>query len=68
MLNDILQKIDKHYSGFFEINIPVLKNMAPLFDGDAIKYKENLKCRDKSNSKKKETKNLLYISDIGVSK
>ena len=68
MLNDLLQNIDKNYSEFFKINIPVLKNMTPSFDGDAIKYKENLKCREKSNSKKTETKDLLYTFDIGVSK
>ena len=68
MLNDLFQNIYKYYSGFFKINIPVLKNMALPFYGDTIKYKENLKCWDKSNSKKLETKDLLYISDIGVSK
>ena len=68
MLNDLFQNIYKCYLGFFKINIPVLNNMALPFCGDAIKYKENLKCWDKRNSKKIETKDLLYNSDIGVSK
>ena len=64
MLNDLLQNIDKNYSEFFKINIPFLKNMTTSFDGDAIKYKENLKCREKSNSKKTETKDLCNDSSV----
>jgi hypothetical protein len=68
MLNDLFQNIYKCYSGFFKINILVLKNMALPFYGEVIKYKENLKCWDKSYSKKIEAKYLSNISDIGVSK
>lgn len=38
MLNDLFQNIYKCYSGFFKINIPVLKNFDTNYDVNKLKY------------------------------